>query len=71
VKRLIYYEEWNNIRDAIGLEKQVKGWLRAKKITLIESRSPKWEDLSAGWYGDPFAALRMTRLLRIPGILLR
>jgi len=48
--RLVYYEATPDIRAAIAREKQIKGWLRAKKIALIESMNPKWEDLSAGWY---------------------
>ena len=46
INRLAYYEEFNNPRDAIIREKQLKGWLRKKKIDLIESVNPKWEDLS-------------------------
>ncbi len=53
--RLVYYETFRDIRDAIGREKQIKGWLRAKKIVLIESTNPEWKDLSEGWCGreDP------------------
>ncbi len=36
---------------AIEREKQIKGWLRAKKIALIESMNPAWRDLSADWFG--------------------
>ena len=50
IDRLVYYEETNDIRTAIAREKQLKGWLRAKKITLIESVNPQWKDLSADWY---------------------
>jgi len=50
VNRLMYYDEYNDIRDAIAREKQIKGWLRKKKIALIESMNPNWDDLSAGWY---------------------
>jgi putative endonuclease len=49
VTRLVYYETFSGIRDAIAREKQIKGWLRAKKIALIESVNPKWEDLSKEW----------------------
>ncbi|TAK60932.1 MAG: GIY-YIG nuclease family protein [Bacteroidetes bacterium] len=47
--RLIYYEETNDITMAIAREKQIKGWLRKKKIALIESINPEWKDLSAEW----------------------
>jgi len=46
IKSLAYYEEFNNPRDAIIREKQLKGWLRKKKIALIEYLNPKWNDLS-------------------------
>ena len=46
VKRLVYFEETNDIRAAIAREKQIKGWLRKKKVALIESLNPKWKDLS-------------------------
>ncbi len=47
--RLVYYETYLDVRDAIAREKQIKGWLRAKKIALIESVNPKWQDLSEEW----------------------
>jgi putative endonuclease len=50
VERLVYYETFPNVRDAIGREKQIKGYRRSKKIALIESMNPKWQDLSDGWY---------------------
>jgi putative endonuclease len=36
----------NEVTSAIAREKQIKGWLRKKKITLIESMNPEWKDLS-------------------------
>jgi len=47
---LVYYEETPDIRSAIAREKQIKGWLRSKKIALIESMNPEWKDLSADWF---------------------
>ncbi len=47
---LLYFETYGDIRTAIRREKQVKGWLRAKKIALIESANAGWRDLSAGWF---------------------
>ena len=44
--RLVYYESYHDIRDAIAREKQLKGWRRSKKIALIEARNPRWTDLS-------------------------
>ena len=50
VTRLAHYEEFGDVRAAIAREKQIKGWLRSKKLDLIKSVNPKWEDLRAGWY---------------------
>jgi putative endonuclease len=44
--RLVFFEEFDDIRTAIEREKQIKGWLRRKKIALIEASNPRWEDLS-------------------------
>jgi putative endonuclease len=49
ITQLVYYEETNDIQSAIAREKQIKGWLRKKKIALIRSVNPKWLDLSAEW----------------------
>jgi putative endonuclease len=49
---LIYFEEFRDVRDAIDREKVIKGWLRARKIVLIETENPAWSDLSAGWCGE-------------------
>jgi len=43
---LVYYEIALDIQSAIQREKQIKGWLRAKKIALIEKMNPGWIDLS-------------------------
>ena len=50
IDKLAYYEETVYVTAAITREKQIKGWLRAKKIALIESMNPEWHDLSADWY---------------------
>jgi putative endonuclease len=50
IDRLVYYEETLDIEAAIAREKQIKGWLREKKIILIESMNLEWQDLSIGWY---------------------
>ena len=46
--RLVYFEQYDKIADAIAREKQLKGWRRSKKIALIESLNPRWSDLSTG-----------------------
>lgn len=55
ITQLVYYESTNDVHVAIAREKQLKGWIRAKKIALIETQNPDWKDLSDGWYppGDP------------------
>jgi len=47
--RLVYYESFEDVHKAIGREKQLKGWSRAKKIALIESKNPRWEDFAERW----------------------
>jgi putative endonuclease len=49
INRLVYFEETPDVRSAIEREKQLKGWLRWKKIALIESTNPNWQDLSDAW----------------------
>ena len=46
INQLVYYEITSDINVALSREKQIKGWLRSKKITLIESVNPEWRDLS-------------------------
>ena len=50
VNRLVYYAETNDVNEALGFEKRIKGWLREKKIELIESINPNWDDLAKDWY---------------------
>ena len=51
ITKLVYYVATDDINSAIMREKQIKGWLRKKKIALIESINPEWKDLSEDWYG--------------------
>jgi len=50
---LVYYEVTSDVSSAIGREKQIKGWLRSKKLALVESTNPGWKDLSEGWHETP------------------
>ena len=53
--RLVYFERFEDVHNAIEREKQIKGWLRIKKIALIVSINPAWRDLSLEWYErNPF-----------------
>ena len=45
VHKLVYFEEFSEIRYAIAREKQIKGLLRIKKNQLVESVNPEWKDL--------------------------
>jgi predicted GIY-YIG superfamily endonuclease len=47
--RLVYYESFDDVHKAIGREKQLKGWSRAKKIALIESKNLRWRDFAEKW----------------------
>jgi putative endonuclease len=50
INRLVYYEETQDIKVALNREKQIKSWRRSKKVDLITSSNPKWQDLSEGWF---------------------
>ncbi len=49
VSKLVYYEEYQYVYDAIVREKQLKGWLRKKKDALVTDTNPEWKDLSDEW----------------------
>ena len=51
VTKLVHYEEFTTMPEAIAREKQIKGGSRKKKIDLINSKNPEWKDL----YDDFFA----------------
>ncbi len=48
--RLVWFERHQYVQNAIAREKELKGWSRSKKITLIESLNAAWVDLSREWY---------------------
>ena len=50
--RLVYYEQFTDVKAAIAREKEVKGWRREKKNALVQSKNPQWKDLAADWYPD-------------------
>ena len=47
--KLVYFEPFGDIRNAIAREKQLKHWRREKKVFLIEKQNPRWLDLSANF----------------------
>jgi putative endonuclease len=48
--RLVYFESTNDVHAALAREKQLKGWTRRRKITLIEAENPQWTDLAEDWF---------------------
>ena len=50
IDRLVYYEVYGQVLDAIAREKQIKSWRRSKKLELIASMNSEWRDLSVEWY---------------------
>ncbi len=48
---LVWFQEFQDVEEAIACEKRVKGWRRSKKVELIESGNPEWEDSAAPWLG--------------------
>ena len=46
ITKLVWYETFPDIQQAIEGEKRIKGWVRSRKIAMIESQNPNWEDLS-------------------------
>jgi putative endonuclease len=49
IHRLVYYEEFGYVNNAIARENELKDWNRAKKVALIEQSNPTWEDLAGEW----------------------
>ena len=65
INRLVYFESGSDVEGALNREKQIKGWLRKRKIELIESLNPHWKDLSEGWYAaDDTTATPRGQILR-------
>lgn len=46
--KLIYFEEYHDVNEAIAREKQLKNWRREKKESLIKRLNPSWKDLASG-----------------------
>ncbi len=65
--RLVWYERYQYVYNAINREKQIKRWTRAKKLTLIGEMNSAWVDLSEEWdpqfaYGATVAVLRKSNV---------
>ena len=50
ITRLVYYEMTENVLAAIAREKELKGWVRRRKVELVERDNPSWEDLAQDWF---------------------
>ena len=59
--RLVHWEQFADIRDAIAREKEIKGWRREKKIWLIERDNPTWQD-----FAENFAPVKSRSLTAVP-----
>ena len=68
--RLVYWESFDDVANAIDREKQLKRWRREKKMWLIERKNPAWNDLAADWFPKetqgPSTSLGMTELQQLP-----
>src|ERR1700731_996439 len=52
IDRLAYYEVFEDPNDAIAREKEIKAWRRGKKNHLVESLSPRWDDLRSQLFNN-------------------
>jgi len=52
IDRLVHAEAFREVRDAIAREKQIKGWVRSRKLALINEANPDWHDLGEEWFGQ-------------------
>jgi putative endonuclease len=62
INRLVYYETFKYVNNALAREKQIKAWTRAKRLALIKTMNPAWQDLAEGW-GEP-TKLQIPRFAR-------
>ena len=52
VNKLVYFETFQDVKEAIEREKNLKKWKRSWKIKLIETDNYNWDDLAVDWYDD-------------------
>ena len=55
LNRLLWFESCGDVIGAIAREKQIKGWLRSKKVALINSLNPGWKNLTTDWFQNAAA----------------
>jgi len=63
ITRLVYYESFQYVNNALARETQLKKWRREKKVALIEASNPAWQDLADDW-GRPLPGLQADSSLR-------
>ena len=49
ITKLVYYEATSEVFSVIASEKHIKGWIKKKKVELIESTNPGWTDIAETW----------------------
>jgi putative endonuclease len=69
VHRLVYFELYNYIKGAIAREKEIKRWVRQRRVALIESINPTWEDLAAEWFTPRRLAAEPDALVYDPSLI--
>jgi putative endonuclease len=65
ITNLVYHEGTSDVQSAIMREKQIKGWLRRKKIALIEAMNPNWEDLSDEWVEERYSEAPLSAVKKL------
>jgi putative endonuclease len=50
IDQLVYFEETDDVHAALNREKQLKGWMRVRKLELVHDMNPEWRDLATGWF---------------------
>ena len=67
ITQLVWYESFGRPADAIACEKQLKGWRREKKLALICSLNPGWQDLSRDEAERPLDCARGDKQVQLRG----
>jgi putative endonuclease len=67
LNRLVWFEHFGNVKDAIACEKKLKRWRRSRKIALVEQTNPRWLDLSDDWERQPNVYERQYRMEEMIG----
>jgi putative endonuclease len=62
INRLVYFESFQYVRDAIAREKEIMTWRRSSKVALIELGNPTWADLAESWASSEFKKEQIPRL---------